>query len=164
VGGILASWLLRRGVAITALAPLAVLMPLACLPAFSAAIPLSAGASAAALVLVVDGLLISAVFAAVPAIARRAEEVDLANGALAQFGSLGMLMGPPAFGLAVGYAGWGGTIAATLLFAALGTGLLLVTAHSVATAASNPSSQPPQMPGLEHDSAAHGEILQRRSE
>lgn len=163
VGGLLASWLLRCGVGIRALAPLAVLMPLACLPAFSAGIPLGAGVSAAGLVLLIDGLLISAVFAAVPAIAGRAEDVDLANGALAQFGSLGMLTGPPAFGLAVGYAGWGGTIAATLLFAALGTGLLLATAHSVTTA-SDPPSPPPRTPGLGHRSAAHKEFLDRRPE
>ncbi|HEY5832686.1 MFS transporter [Streptomyces sp.] len=161
-GGLLAGWLLRRGVAVRALAPLAVLMPLACLPAFSADIPVGAGVSAAAVVLLVDGLLISVVFAAVPAIARRAEDVDLANGALAQFGSLGVLMGPPAFGLAVKYGGWSGTTAATSLFAALGAALLLVTARSVQTAASDFPSPSTQLPGP--DSAAYGEILNRRSE
>lgn len=164
VGGLFASWLLRRGVALRALVPLGVLMPLGCIPAFSADVPLGAGVSAAGIVLLVDGLLISAVFAAVPAIAGRAEDVDLANGALAQFGSLGVLTGPPAFGLAVGYAGWGGTIAATSLFAVLGSGLLVLTAHSVATAAPYLPSPPTRRSVPGHDSAANGEILNRRPE
>jgi MFS family permease len=164
VGGLLASWLLRRGVAIRALVPLGVLMPLACLPAFSAGVPPGAGVSAAGVVLLVDGLLISAVFAAVPAIAGRAEDVDLANGALAQFGSLGVLTGPPVFGLAVGYAGWGGAIAATSLFAVLGSGLLILTAHSVATAAPDLPPPPTRRPPPRHDATAHGEILNRRPE
>ena len=147
VGGLLASWLLRRGVTVKALAPLAVLMPLACIPAFSAGLPLDACLSAAALVLLVDGLLISVVFAAVPALARSEQDVDLANGALVQCGSLGILAGPPAFGLAVGYEGWGGTVAVTLLAAALGTGLLIVIAHRVSTAAAYPPPAALTRPG-----------------
>ncbi|MBM9509046.1 MFS transporter [Actinacidiphila acididurans] len=154
VGGLLASWLLRRGVTVGALAPFAVLMPLACLPAFSAGVPLGAGVTAAVLVLLVNGLLISAVYAAVPAIARRPEDVDLANGALTQLGSLGALVGPPLYGLAVGYAGWGGTVAATLLFAGLGTWLLLVTARSAARPAPDSLIPSARLPMSAPDSAA----------
>jgi MFS family permease len=165
VGGILAGGLLRRGVTVRALTPLVTLMPLACLPAFSAEIPHYVGVSAAALVILVDGLLISVVFAVVPAVTGRAEDIDLANGALAQFGSLGTLIGPPVFGLAVGYAGWGaGTIAATSLFTVLGAGLLLVTAHSVTIATSNFPCPPTHPPGSGHGPAAPGEVLNRRSE
>jgi MFS family permease len=162
IGGLMAGWLMRRGIAVKALVPVAALMPLACVAAFSARVPLGAGVSAAALLLVVNGLLISLVFAAVPAIAEHGEEIDLANGALAQFGSLGVLIGPPAFGLVVAYAGWGGTIAATLLFAALSTWLLLVTARRMATADPPPSA--PQLPPLGRDAVSRREILNRSSE
>ncbi|MFC4033483.1 MFS transporter [Streptomyces polygonati] len=145
LGGLLAGALLRRGVPSKALVPLAALMPPACLPAFSRSVPLTAAVGAAFLALLVDGLLISAVFAAVPAIARRPEEVDLAGGALAQLGSLGILTGPPLFGLVVGQAGWGGgTVVATLIFTALGAGLLLVTARSATTGP--PETVPPSPP------------------
>ena len=143
LGGLTASWLLRHGVAIRTLLPAAVLIPLACLPAFSSGAPLGAGVSAAALILFVDGLLISAVFAAVPAITRRVEEADLVNGALAQFGSLGILLGPPLFGLAVGGAGWRSIGVATSLFAAPAVGLLLLTVRSVATSSVTGRTQPP---------------------
>lgn len=173
-GGLAAGWLLRHGVAIKVLAPLAPLMPLACLAAFCVDLPVPVAVGAAALVLAVDGLLISAVFAAVPAIARCPEEVSVANGALAQFGSLGVLAGPPVFGLAVGCAGWGGPVAATLLFTALGSGLLLVTANGAASSA-RPRQRPhqhPQAPLHPHPHppepgygpAAPGQILHRRPE
>ncbi|WP_309228480.1 MFS transporter, partial [Streptomyces lunaelactis] len=50
VGGLAASWLLRRGWALSSLVPLGVLMPVACLPAFSAEFPLAVSAAAATLV------------------------------------------------------------------------------------------------------------------
>ena len=130
VGGLAASWLLRRGWALSSLVPLGVLMPVACLPAFSAEFPLAVSGAAATLVLLVDGLLISAVFAAVPAAVSRAEHVDVANGILNQLGSVGMLMGPPVFGLAIAAVGWGAVAAATFVFGGLGTLLLLTGART----------------------------------
>ncbi|MYS20009.1 Predicted arabinose efflux permease, MFS family [Streptomyces sp. DvalAA-14] len=179
VGGLLAGRLLRRGVGLKTLAPLAAVMPLGCLPAFSPRVPIGAGVAAAALVLFVDGLLISAVFAAVPAIAVRAGDIDLANGALAQFGSLGLLMGPPVYGLAVAYAGWGGTVAATAVFAAPTVGLLLATARRVTAAAPDVPAPPPREligigkgngtvktngTGTGNHAVVSGEILDRRYE
>ncbi|MET8272322.1 MFS transporter [Streptomyces sp. NPDC005146] len=133
IGGLAASWLLRRGLALSSLVPLGVLMPVACVPAFSAEFPLAVSGGAATLVLLVDGLLISAVFAAVPAAVSRAEHVDVANGILNQLGSVGMLMGPPVFGLAIAAAGWGAVAAATFVFGGLGTVLLLKGARTSAT-------------------------------
>lgn len=108
-------------------------MPVACLPAFSAEFPLAVSGGAATLVLLVDGLLISAVFAAVPAAVSRAEDVDVANGILNQLGSVGILMGPPVFGLAIAAAGWGAVAAGTFVFGGLGTVLLLKGARTSAT-------------------------------
>ncbi|TQK42555.1 putative MFS family arabinose efflux permease [Streptomyces sp. SLBN-118] len=133
VGGLAASWLLRRGLALSSLVPLGALMPVACLPAFSAEFPLAVSGGAATLVLLVDGLLISAVFAAVPAAVSRAEDVDVANGILNQLGSVGMLMGPPVFGVAIAAAGWGAVAAATFVFGGLGTVLLLPGARTSGT-------------------------------
>ncbi|MFE3548699.1 nitrate/nitrite transporter [Streptomyces kronopolitis] len=133
-GGLAASWLLRRGLAVAALAPLGILMPVACLPAFSAAFPLAVSGGAATLVLVVDGLLISAVFAALPTSVSRPDQIDVANGILNQIGSVGTLLGPPLFGLLIATAGFGAVAAATLFFGGVGTILLLTTARTSARA------------------------------
>ncbi|MEU8781130.1 MFS transporter [Streptomyces sp. NPDC048637] len=146
VGGLAAGWLLRRGLALSSLVPLGVLMPVACLPAFSAECPLAVSVGAATLVLVGDGLLISAVFAAVPTSVSRPEHVDVANGILNQLGSVGILMGPPVFGLVIAAAGWGAIAAATLLFGGLGTVLLLTTAPTSATGSAAGVSQSPEAP------------------
>ncbi len=130
VGGLVAGRLLRRGTAVRALVPLAVLMPLGCVPAFAPGLSPVLTVGAAALVLFTDGLLISAVFALVPLTTRRGDDVDLVNGALAQFGSLGILVGPPAFGLAVDHAGWRVTGVATALVTAPAVALLLRTVRS----------------------------------
>lgn len=132
IGGLAASWLLRRGLALSALAPLGVVMPVACFPAFSAEFPLVVSGGAATLVLVVDGLLISAVFAALPASVSRPEQVDIANGMFNQLGSVGTLLGPPLFGLLIAAAGFGAVAAATLVFGGVGTVLLLMTARTSA--------------------------------
>ncbi|MDI5963422.1 MFS transporter [Streptantibioticus silvisoli] len=140
LGGLFATWLLGRGVAVKALVPLAVLMPLGCLPAFSSGVPLGAVVGAAGVVLFVDGLLISAVFAVVPDVARRIEDIDLVNGSLSQFGSLGVLLGPPLFGLAVGRAGWEATTALASLFTGATYGLLVLTVR----VAASPAPAPPR--------------------
>ncbi|MFJ3954912.1 MFS transporter [Streptomyces libani] len=141
VGGLAASWLLRRGAALASLVPLGALMPVACLPAFSAELPLAISGGAATLVLVVDGLLISAVFAAVPASVSRPEHLDVANGILNQLGGVGILMGPPVFGLVIAAAGWGAVAAATLVFGGLGAVLLLTTARTSVTGSAAGVSQ-----------------------
>jgi MFS family permease len=147
VGGLAASWLLRRGAALSSLVPLGAVMPVACLPAFSAEFPLAVSGGAATLVLVVDGLLISAVFAAVPASVGRAEDVDVANGILNQLGSVGILLGPPVFGLVIAAAGWGTVAALTLAFGGLGAVLLLTAARTSATGSAADASRSPDAPG-----------------
>ncbi|MGY4988177.1 MFS transporter [Streptomyces nigrescens] len=146
VGGLVASWLLRRGAALASLVPLGALMPVACLPAFSAELPLVISGGAATLVLVVDGLLISAVFAAVPASVSRPEHLDVANGILNQLGGVGILMGPPVFGLVIAAAGWGAVAAATLVFGGLGAVLLLTTARTSGTGSPSGVSHSPGAP------------------
>jgi predicted MFS family arabinose efflux permease len=143
LGGLAASWLLRRGAPLSSLVPLGAVMPLACLPAFSAAFPLAVSATAATVVLLVDGLLISAVFAALPATVSR-EHVDVAGGILNQLGSAGILLGPPLYGLAITAAGWDAVAAATLIVGGLGTILLLPTgAHGCGNGTADRTSRPP---------------------
>ncbi|WP_337192063.1 MFS transporter [Streptomyces sp. HUCO-GS316] len=142
LGGLAASWLLGRGLALSSLVPLGALMPVACLPAFSADFPLAVSGGAAMLVLLVDGLLISAVFAAVPGVVSRAEHLDVANGILNQVGSVGILLGPPVFGLTIAAAGWGTVAAATFLFGGLGTVLLLTGARP---SANGPADRAPPL-------------------
>ncbi|MGW3273460.1 MFS transporter, partial [Streptomyces kronopolitis] len=101
---------------------------------FSAAFPLAVSGGAATLVLVVDGLLISAVFAALPTSVSRPDQIDVANGILNQIGSVGTLLGPPLFGLLIATAGFGAVAAATLFFGGVGTILLLTTARTSARA------------------------------
>jgi predicted MFS family arabinose efflux permease len=146
VGGLAAGGLLRRGLALSSLVPLGVLMPVACLPAFSAGFPLVVNGGAAALVLLLDGLLISAVFAAVPATVSRAEHADVANGILNQLGGVGMLVGPPVFGLAVAASGWGAVAAVTFVFGGLGTVLLLTGVRTPATGTADGTARSPGLP------------------
>ncbi|WP_406480624.1 MFS transporter [Streptomyces platensis] len=147
VGGLAASWLLRRGTAFSSLVPLGALMPVACLPAFSAEFPLVVSGGAATLVLVVDGLLISAVFAAVPASVSRAADVDVANGILNQLGSVGILLGPPVFGVVIAAAGWGVVAALVLVFGGLGAVLLLASGRTSVTGSTADPSRPLDAPG-----------------
>ncbi|MCQ4042680.1 MFS transporter [Streptomyces rubrisoli] len=153
-GGLAASWLLRRGLTLSQLAPLGVLMPVACLPAFSAEFPLAVNGAAATLVLAVDGLLISAVFAAAPDSVSRPEHVDVATGILNQFGSVGMMIGPPVFGVVIAAAGWGAVAAATLVFGGLGAILLLTTARTPASGSAAGVSESSDAPAGEETEGA----------
>ncbi|MFH8797251.1 CynX/NimT family MFS transporter [Streptomyces sp. NPDC017941] len=124
VGSLLAGWALRRGATLARMVPLAAVMPVAVLLTFSAAVPTAVGTVLACCALAVNGLLVSAMFAAVPGVCRRSRDVEVANGLVAQTGSLGTFLGPPAFGAAVTGVGWPGMALATLAFTTAGATLL----------------------------------------
>ena len=62
--------------------------------------------AAAAVILLANGIVVSAMFAAVPRFARSPARIALGNGLVAQLGSLGTLLGPPLFGGAITAVGW----------------------------------------------------------
>lgn len=133
-GGFVAGWLFRRRVGLRVLAPAAALMPLGIWLACREAGSLPLSVMAGGLALVVNGTLISALFAAVPQILRSAADIGFANGLIVQFGSIGALAGPPLFNAGVAAGGWPAAAALTLALS-IGAGALLVPLSRPALAA-----------------------------
>ncbi|MEU3985766.1 MFS transporter [Streptomyces sp. NPDC026672] len=125
VGGFLSGWLLRRGVAVRRLFAAALLMPLGTALAFLHSGGVALAAVGALLVALANELVVAAAFAMIPAIVSDTSDVDLANGLLAQIGSLGSLLGPPLVSLAVLVAGGWWAVAPTVL-AVCATGTVLL--------------------------------------
>jgi predicted MFS family arabinose efflux permease len=125
LGSALSGLALRRGVGLLAIAPVLAVLPVSALLVFVLHLPEAAVMVLACSGLVANGVMISAMFASVPRIAGAPGRADVTNGLVAQFGSLGTLVGPPAFSVAVDIAGWLGAGLAALVFTALGTALLL---------------------------------------
>ena len=96
------------------------LLAVAGFPAFLAALPPAAGVALAALAVGASGVMVAHAFASVPRLVGDARRIAPANGLLAQLGSIGALLGPPAVGALVSAAGW----------AALGTLIVVATALS----------------------------------
>ncbi len=125
LGSALSGLALRRGLGLLAIAPVLVVLPASALLAFASRLPLVAVMVLACLGMVSNGVMISVMFASVPRIAGTRRRADVTNGLVAQFGSLGTLVGPPAFSLAVDFAGWLGAGLAALAFTTVGAILLL---------------------------------------
>ncbi|WP_170223173.1 MFS transporter [Nonomuraea turkmeniaca] len=85
--------------------------------------PVAVVAVCAAAVLVLNGLAVSALFAALPAVA--GDRVAVAVAALTQAGSLGTLLGPPLYAGAVETMGWGAAIAVSAAISSAGVGCAL---------------------------------------
>jgi MFS family permease len=64
------------------------------------------------------------VFAAVPGVVAATDQVAVANGLVAQFGSAGSLLGPPLFAWAVAGQGWRAVPALVAVFTLAGFALL----------------------------------------
>jgi predicted MFS family arabinose efflux permease len=124
-GSLLAGWLMRRGAGLRALSVCGLLMPLAAVPALLADVPLTLAVVAAAVILLANGIVVSAMFAAVPRLARRPARVALGNGLVAQLGSLGTLLGPPLFGGVIATFGWQAAPVLILGFSLSGIALAL---------------------------------------
>jgi len=124
-GSLLAGWLMRRGAGLRALGLCSLVMPLAAAPTFLAVGSAALGVAAAALVLFANGMVVSAMFAAVPRLARDPARIALGNGLVAQLGSLGTLIGPPLFGGVIALVGWEATPVLILVVALCGIALAL---------------------------------------
>jgi MFS family permease len=103
-GSLLTGVLLRRGVPFARLAYLAAAVPVAAVVAFGMT-SWVANAAGVAVLSLINGLLIAAVFAAVPALAENEKRLDLVNGLVTQLGSIGALFGPPLLTRAASF-GW----------------------------------------------------------
>ena len=119
-GSLLAGWLMRHGAGLRALSLGSLIMPAAAVPAFVGSGSIGLVTAAAAAILFANGMVVSAMFAAVPRLAPDPSGVALGNGLIAQLGSLGTLLGPPLFGAVIGAAGWATGVALILVFALLG--------------------------------------------
>jgi predicted MFS family arabinose efflux permease len=124
-GSLLAGWAMRRGAGLRSLSPCSLLMPLAAIPVFVGGGPVALVVAAAAIVLLANGIVVSALFAAVPRLARDPARIALGNGLVAQLGSLGTLLGPPLFGSGIAAFGWHAVPALLLAFTLLGVALAL---------------------------------------
>ncbi|MEU1663773.1 MFS transporter [Streptomyces sparsogenes] len=106
-GGFAASVLLRRGAPMKYLFTAALLMPVGAFAAFGSAGGLGISMTSAVLIAVTNELVVATVFAALPLVVRTSADVGVANGVVAQLGSVGSLAGPPLVGLVVTAAdGW----------------------------------------------------------
>ena len=122
-GRLLAGWLMRHGAGLRALSLCSLVMPAAAVPAFLSDGSVGLGIGAAAMILCANGIVVSAMFAAVPHLAQRPSGVALGNGLIAQLGSLGTLLGPPLFGAMTAQAGWLANAGLILTFTLLGLAL-----------------------------------------
>lgn len=123
-GSLLAGWLMRHGAGLRALSLGSLVMPAAAVPLFGGGGSLGPGIAAAAVILFANGVVVSALFAAVPRLAPSPSGVALGNGLIAQLGSLGTLLGPPLFGAVIAAAGWHASVGLILAFALLGFALV----------------------------------------
>ncbi|MDP4500965.1 MFS transporter [Nonomuraea turcica] len=122
LGSLAASAALRAGARPGRLIAAALLMAPLSAGVFLAA-PVAVVALCAAGVLALNGLAVSAVFAALPGVA--SGRVAWGVGAVTQLGSLGTLLGPPFYGWCVEMSGWSSAIAVTAAIAAGGVGFAL---------------------------------------
>ncbi|MER6143970.1 MFS transporter [Streptomyces sparsogenes] len=124
-GGFAASVLLRRGAPMKYLFTAALLMPVGAFAAFGSAGGLGVSMTSAVLIAVTNELVVATVFAALPLVVRTSADVGVANGVVAQLGSVGSLAGPPLVGLVVTAAdGWWAVGPALLVGCAVGVVLL----------------------------------------
>ncbi len=106
-GGFYTSWLVRRGTPVARVFLAEVLMPVGTLIAFAQIGGTTVALFGAIIVALANEMVVAAVFAAVPLVARTADDVSTSSGLIAQLGSLGSLGGPPLAGLiTVAFGGW----------------------------------------------------------
>ncbi|GAB2891890.1 MFS transporter [Streptomyces deserti] len=113
-GGLLAGALMHRGLPPRRLATATLAMPCAAVAIYQLT-PWTAIATGAAVLLAANGLVLAALYASMPTVARTPQALRRSYGLLNQAGSIGTLLGPPAFGFAVTHTSW---TAATLLVTA----------------------------------------------
>jgi nitrate/nitrite transporter NarK len=117
IGGFLAGWMIRRGFPVTYIFPAALLMPFGTAIAFLEFGGLGVRVMGAIIIAVSNELVVAAVFAAIPVVVSRPSDMSIANGLVAQLGSLGSLVVPPLASLAVLVTGGWWAIAPVVLTA-----------------------------------------------
>ncbi len=107
-GSLAAGWLLRRGAGLRPLAATMLVMPLGALLAFSqgGTVTVAVGLTAAAGIMLANGVAVAGVFAAVPSLVDQPDQTALAIGLLTQLGSVGTLLGAPLSGSVVTATTW----------------------------------------------------------
>lgn len=96
-GSLLAGWLLHGRIGTRPLLLIGLVMPVGAFLCFAAPVPVGVQIGGAILILFVNGLVVSAAFATIPAVANRRMTVQSTTGLLTQLGSAGTLIGPPLF-------------------------------------------------------------------
>lgn len=132
LGTLAAGWLLGRGAGPRAVMAAGLVMPLASWPMVRPGGSFGAGVLAAAVLLAANGAVVAGVFAAVPRVAAAPDHLAVVNGLIAQLGSVGTLVGPPLFALAVGAAGWQAVSPLVAVFTGCGLAALLLAEQRAA--------------------------------
>ena len=105
-GNACAAALLRRGVRPGLLTCSMLACPALAAVTFARAVPLPAAVAGAAALIFAVGITASAAYASLPEVTRSQHDLPLANGILIQLGSVGALIGPPAFAAVTGLRHW----------------------------------------------------------
>ncbi|MEU0991589.1 MFS transporter [Streptomyces sp. NPDC005953] len=134
LGSVAAGYLLQRGVRSMSLFTSALSMPLLGAGVFLAP-AWSASFVAAALLMVVNGIVVAAVFSALPTVSGVAGAARAA-GTVTQVGSLGTLLGPPVFGAAQELIGWWAAVPLVMAVALAGVAALSTAVRRSAPAVS----------------------------
>jgi hypothetical protein len=124
-GSLAASWLLRRGAGLRLLSTTMLVMPMAALVAFGTVGTVGIGVTAAAVLLLANGVAVAGVFAAVPGLVQHPGQIALAIGLLTQLGSVGTLLGAPLFASVVAATSWSAVAPLVGVTTLLSLGLLL---------------------------------------
>jgi predicted MFS family arabinose efflux permease len=125
IGGFLAGWMLRRGLPVKHIFLAALLMPIGTTIAFLEFGGLGVRITGAIMLAVSNELVVAAVFAAIPMVVSQRSDISIANGLVAQLGSLGSLTGPPVASLAVLVTG-GWWAVAPVVLTACGIGVVFL--------------------------------------
>lgn len=96
-GSLLAGWLLHRRLGARPLLIVGLVMPVGAFLCFAVPVPVGAQVGGAMLILFANGLVVSAAYATIPAVANHRMTVQSTTGLLTQLGSAGTLLGPPLF-------------------------------------------------------------------
>lgn len=129
-GGFYGSWLLSRGVPARRVFLATLLMPVGAAIVFFDLDGVVVCMAGAVLIALANEFVIAAIFASIPDVVAAPSDIGLANGLLAQIGSIGALSGPPLLSLVVlGADGWWAIVPAALVVCALGTIVLRASLH-----------------------------------
>lgn len=132
-GGLAAGLLMHRGATPRRLAVAALAMPCAAVVIYQVS-PWAAVAAGAAVLMAANGLVLAALYASMPTLARSPYTLRRGYGLLNQAGCLGSLFGPPVFGFTVTHTGWPAATVLVTLISLTGLALFWTATRTVAAA------------------------------